>query len=48
MRADIKGKIKIKFKEQIVLADYENLMEEIQESGTIQLQLISQVDIKDS
>ena len=46
MRANNNGRVQIVFSEKIVLEDYENLVEAIQESGALQLQLISQVENK--
>ena len=45
-RVNNNGKIDITFSEKIILSDYENLSEEIVESGAIQLQLMCQVDYK--
>ena len=41
MRANNNGGIQIIFSENIVLTEYENLLDAIQESGALQLQLIS-------
>ena len=46
MRVNNNGRIQIIFNENIVLTEYENLVEAIQESGALQLQLINQVDYK--